>query len=123
LRPGKASNGYLTVALNKDGKARSYCVHALVTGAFLGPRPEGLQVLHGPLGPGVNTLGNLRYGTQSENMKDIILHGGRKLTVDTVARIRDRIETASSYAQVAREFGIHRTQVRDIKRGRQYGHV
>ncbi len=66
LRPGRRSSGHVTVAL---GRGNSQQVHALVLLAFVGPRPEGQEVLHLNHDPTDNRLENLRYGTRSENLK------------------------------------------------------
>nr|WP_232111245.1 HNH endonuclease signature motif containing protein [Nocardia wallacei] len=49
--------------------------HSLVAEAFIGPRPEGLQVCHNDGDPTNNMLANLRYDTPSENQTDIVRHG------------------------------------------------
>ena len=67
--------GYPTVDLWKQGKGQTRTVHSLVTEAFIGPRPEGMEVCHSD-GDGTNNrLENLRYGTHSENMLDRVRHG------------------------------------------------
>ena len=72
LRPGKASHGYFTVAL---GRGNSRTVHSLVAEAFIGPRPEGCEVLHADGSRDNNRAANLRYGTRSENNLDAVKHG------------------------------------------------
>lgn len=59
-------SGHVSVAL---GKGNSKLVHALVLLAFVGPRPDGFDILHMNHVPTDNRLSNLRYGTRSENMK------------------------------------------------------
>ena len=49
--------------------------HALVALAFLGPRPEGLQVSHDNGDSTDNRACNLRYVTQTENEAMKRLHG------------------------------------------------
>lgn len=52
-----------------------FYVHALVLSAFVGPRPTGMEACHGD-GDGLNNrLGNLRWDTHAENVKDSIKHG------------------------------------------------
>ena len=72
LNPGLASNGYYTVAI---GRGNSRTVHSLVAEAFLGPCPVGCEVLHIDGSRTNNVLGNLRYGTRSENIYDAVRHG------------------------------------------------
>ena len=75
LKPGPARSGHLTVAL---GRGNSKQVHALVLLAFVGPYPEGMEVLHGDDDPTNNRLNNLRYGTRSENLRQCVAHGRHK---------------------------------------------
>jgi len=49
------------------GKRKPAYVHHLVALTFLGPRPEGAEVLHGAKGSSCNAADNLRYGTPDEN--------------------------------------------------------
>ncbi len=50
-----------------EGKRKPAYVHHLVALAFLGPRPDGAEVLHGAAGSSSNASSNLRYGTPDEN--------------------------------------------------------
>ena len=56
-------NGFLYVSLQRDDRSNTRAVHVLVALAFLGPRPPGLQVRHGPGGKLNNAPSNLRYDT------------------------------------------------------------
>ena len=68
--------GYLTVILTAaDGTKHSKQVHCLVLEAFVGPRPEGLMGCHGPGGQQDNHVGNLRWDTQSNNVRDQLKYG------------------------------------------------
>lgn len=72
---GKATP-YVSVSLTRDLRHVSRYVHELVALAFLGPRPEGAQILHGPAGSRVNRADNLRYGTPEENSAERVLCSG-----------------------------------------------
>lgn len=75
LRAGVAGNGYLLVSLWRDGIAASRTVHSLVAEAFIGPRPEGMDVCHAD-GDRLNPVAtNLRYDTRSANLADAREHG------------------------------------------------
>lgn len=67
--------GRMRVSLRDGRRRESRLVHQLVLEAFIGPRPEGMVTLHRDGDPKNNQLRNLRYGTQSENMRDAIRHG------------------------------------------------
>jgi hypothetical protein len=68
-----ASMGYRVVNVCTYGKDKVAYVHALVAEAFIGPRPEGMQINH------INGIKidcspeNLEYVTQDDNAK----HAGR----------------------------------------------
>ena len=52
-------------------------VHVLVLTVFVGPRPKGKKALHRNDDTGNNEVGNLYWGTQSQNMHDAYRNGGR----------------------------------------------
>jgi hypothetical protein len=68
--PGGRLGKYRRVHLHANGSHRCLYVHALVLGAFVGPRPEGAEILHGEGGPGDNRWVNLAYGSREENLDD-----------------------------------------------------
>ena len=67
--------GYPIVSLYAHGKNKMRYVHSLVAEAFIGTRPEGMEVCHGDGDPNNNHVENLRYGTQSDNELDKVRHG------------------------------------------------
>lgn len=75
LSPGRRSSGHLVVSLHKKTASRSHYVHQLVLRAFAGPRPSGQEVRHLDGVPTNNRLGNLVYGTRTENKYDEVRHG------------------------------------------------
>jgi hypothetical protein len=119
-RPGRSiaqSKGrYLSVCLYKDGRKSTKLVHLLVAEAFLGPRPSPHYVVcHGPGGQHDNSVGNLRYDTQTKNLADREAvgsvprgesHGRAVLTADQVLFIRSEMSKGASSAALAREFGV-----------------
>jgi hypothetical protein len=66
--------GYFTVSLSR-GSHKTRRVHQLVCEAFLGPRPEGKEILHGISGHKDNNISNLRYGSKSQNARDRMRDG------------------------------------------------
>ena len=67
--------GYHRVTLHKDATKLRRGVHQLVLLAFVGPCPEGLEVLHRDGDTHNNRLSNLKYGTRKENQADVRRHG------------------------------------------------
>lgn len=83
LKPATKIGGYLQVALNMNAIVITPKVHALVALAFLGERPEGMQVCHNNGDPSDNRLENLRYDTPAGNAADIMLHGRNRQVAKT----------------------------------------
>jgi hypothetical protein len=50
-------------------------VHRMVLEAFRGPCPEGLEGCHNDGNAAHNHIGNLRWGTRSSNIRDVMAHG------------------------------------------------
>lgn len=94
--------GYPRVILTRKGKPSSRSVHSLVIEAFVGPRPEGMDVCHNDGNPLNSHVSNLRYGTRSENILDAVVHGthgqasrthcraGHEYTEENTYRPKDR---------------------------------
>jgi hypothetical protein len=75
LNPTPGKGGYLRLALSRDKKIHSRLIHTLVAQAWIGPRPDGLEVCHDDGDPLNNSASNLRYDTHASNMRDKIRHG------------------------------------------------
>ena len=76
-------DGYPAVNLHTQGRLKKRTVHSLVAEAFVGPRPEGMEVCHNDGSKTNNHVDNLRYGTRSENMLDRVRHGTNPSTAKT----------------------------------------
>lgn len=76
-------NGYPAFFAWQNGRSRFVKVHVAAAEAFYGPRPEDSQVRHLDGNPLNNTLENLRYGTPSENMYDVVRHGRHNMARKT----------------------------------------
>lgn len=75
LRPSPNADGYHLYALRAGGRRSFATAHALVMLAFVGPRPEGMEIRHLDGDPANNVVANLRYGTHAENVADMLAHG------------------------------------------------
>jgi len=75
-------DGYYRVNLHYKGKYVVKFIHSLVAEAWIGDRPEGYEVDHIDRVRTNNDVSNLRYVTQSEQMKN------RTLTQETYDRCR-----------------------------------
>lgn len=133
LRPHADRRGYISVRARKEGasKATTTPVHKLVALAFLGARPDGMEVAHNDGRPGNCRPSNLRYATHADNEADKNLHGTKfipsgernwnaKLTSSQVQAIRARLQTGLSQRSIADEFGVSQSLISHIKRGKHW---
>lgn len=67
--------GHQHVTLSANGVRSSKSVSTLVIEAFIGPRPLGHVVCHNDGDATNNRAGNLRWDTQSNNIRDSVRHG------------------------------------------------
>jgi hypothetical protein len=102
-------------------------VHRLVASAFLGE--SDLLVLHKDGDNLNNNIGNLYYGTHSDNYKDSKRHGTasfgerhgqHKLTADNVKNIRELLKTKLSASEIGKMFGVQKSTVLHIKWGKTW---
>lgn len=75
LRFAVMQRGHLRVSLSRDGKTVRKYVHQLVVESFIGAFPEGTETLHADGDPANNHVSNLRAGSRSENVLDMVSHG------------------------------------------------
>lgn len=134
VKPWKDGSGHYQVGLGRKIKRK---VHRLVAEAFI-PNPEGHPlVLHGSSGKEDNSVGNLRWGTSSDNLRDAntfgerpaifvrgVCHGNSKLSEEDVKQIYHLSHNSKlTQKQIGDKFGITYAQVSQIKLKRQWGHV
>lgn len=132
LKPGTVKSGHKVVIL---GRGNSRLVHRLVLEAFVGPRPLGQEACHFDGDPANNVLTNLRWDTRSGNVRDAIRHGTHKggpkpghspaavLKATDIPVIRRLIASGLSDGEVAGRFGVTRSAIYSIRRGRNWSHI
>ena len=126
---------YWRVCLSKNGQQFMKFVHVLVAEAFIGPRPSGCQVRHGPLrnpdGSVNNSLTNLSYGTPAQNQADTERDGTKvrgsqkpqaKLTEEQVAEIR-RTYAGQTWTSLAELYGVSDILIRGVVAGKIWTHA
>jgi hypothetical protein len=132
LKAGRNSDGYFMVRLICTPKAKTYKVATLVALAFIGPRPEKQVVRHGLGGQLDDSLANLCWGTEKQNMADKIRdgthargeqNGGVKLTKEQVllARREAGSNPRGVIARLAKQWGVHHETLRQAVRGKTWG--
>ena len=120
------------VALCRNSVCISHEVHILVATAFLGPRPDGMVCCHNDGNAKNNCILNLRWDTQSSNIKDAVksgthnpcrgeLHGNCILTDKEVEEIRSRYvrynHNLSNARVLAKEYGVSKNYIISLVRG------
>lgn len=129
LKTRAGSHGRIQVPLWRNNKVHMVYVSHLVAEAFIGPRPENLDVLHGPLGVSVNTPENLSYGTKSKNQGEDRIRDGTsnrgencgtaKLTKEQVIRYKQNKENWTTY-KWAKHLRVSYSTLYSIKRGKSW---
>jgi hypothetical protein len=129
LKAHKIPDGHLFVALSRDRVVRQPKVHQLVLLAFVGPCPPGQECRHLNGNPADNWVGNLCWGTRSENRMDAVRHGtdsagerhGKsKLTWQAVAEIRAAYAAGVKPTPLARKYGVTLGAVIHVVKGRSW---
>lgn len=69
------NTGYPMVALQSEGKRVTRAVHRLVSEAFIGPLPDGMETCHWDGDKTNNRAENLRYDTRGSNSLDSVRQG------------------------------------------------
>lgn len=121
LRQGN-KNGYRFVNL---GSNNSVMVHTLVAKAFIGDRPDKMDICHNNGIKSDNRVENLRYATRSENNLDgYVLRGyickNQILTPELVLEIKDKLKNGVSYKTLSKEYGASKSAIGAINRGELY---
>ena len=130
---GSRSGTYRTVSLSRDGKVKTFRVQELVAAAFLGPRPNGMYICHGPKGSFDNSIDNIYYAPPSRNAGDDRLRDGTsnqgeqnghaKMTAEKVIELRKLAAAGMGSESLGKRFGISRQGARQIIARRTWRHL
>jgi uncharacterized protein YerC len=126
LRPNMGNRGYYAVVLNKDGKRARWEVHRLVARTFLGPLPDNYHTHHVNGNSADNRLENLVYLSASEHMH--LTHRGENchkaiLTEADVFEVRRLLDAGHIQKEIAAMYGVCRSTIGEIKRGKSWAHI
>lgn len=98
-----ARHGYVLAHLQVGHVRKAHTVHALVMSAFVGPRPEGMEINHINGDKSDNRVLNLEYVTRSENKKHAVRIG---LNRQARAVVADDAVVFPSITDAARSVGV-----------------
>lgn len=133
-RANAKDRGYLTVDLCAGGKKSTKSVHILVIEAFKGRRPANLVPNHEDGDRSNNRASNLKWVTQSRNVKHAYelgladakgeRNGQAKLTEPTILQIR-ALATGKrgQYAEIGRRFDISAGHAAGIIKRKAWPHI
>jgi hypothetical protein len=129
LKP-ELMRGYSRFSLSINGVVRREFVHRLVAKAFIGPPPEGKNIIrHLDGNPSNNNASNLVWGNYRENEADKKRHGRSltgdknhfsKLTWDDVMNIRAMLKGGENIMSVARHFKLSTCAVSRINTNKSW---
>lgn len=133
LKPSEDGSGYLSVVLCKDGKMKSFGIHKLVLGAFIGLCPKNMERCHNDGNIYNNYIGNLRYDTHYNNMQDSIKHktikNGSKHYCSVVNELQVRIikrlleDAYLTQKEIAKIFNVSKHIICGIANNRTWKHI
>ena len=119
----------MSVCLCRNNEPKWFQVHRLVLLAFVGPCPEGMECRHLDGNHMNNWLGNLEWGTHTQNMNDKTFHGTQligekhhraKLTEDDIKAIRTAQGTNRELAEI---YGVSNVAIHFIRAHKTWKHV
>lgn len=128
------SSRYAGVKLSRGGSIYRCLIHVQVAAAFIGPKPDGMQVNHKNGDSFDNRVENLEYVTPSENSLHAFrlglrkptygqINGMCKLTPQDVREIRQLLIQGLKPKDVALRFNIDRQTACDIGSRKRWAHL
>lgn len=139
LAPTSMRTGHLQVNLCKNKIKKHHLVHRLMTRAFVGPCPEGMECCHNDGNPTNNYISNIRYDTHKSNSNDMTIHGTScarktppkgssngfsKLTENNVIEINTLLnEGELVQREIAEIFNVSRSTITLIHNKKTWRHV
>lgn len=133
LKKSLTRQGYYRVHPHIDGKHCNFFVARMVAEVWI-PNPENKPfVLHNDNDPLNNHFSNLRWGTQSENIKQAYddkrisakgeNNGQSKLTSAQVIAIRDARKAGFQNRRIAKYFKMSESYIRQVAIGKAWSHI
>ena len=125
LSPALRSDGYLFVTLAIDKTYFHKTIHAMVSAAFIGSRPQNCQVNHIDGNKQNNVAGNLEYVSRKGNMQHALYELGKskKLTFEQAKDIWYAKQSGEKRKAVADRHSVSIHMVTAIWMGKSWWHA
>lgn len=133
LKQYLSKTGYLQISVVVGHeKKRTVSVHNLIALAFIGPRPDGMQINHKDGNKTNNRPENLEYVTPRQNIDHSKIMGlsprgersGRaKLTAEKVVEVRRLVSSGMSCRRVAKMMGVCPNAIGKVIKGESWTHI
>lgn len=134
MKPDVSNHGHLRVKLSKSGKLKRYLVHRLVARAFIPNSENKPQINHIDADPTNNSVDNLEWSTQSENIKHAYKIGNKnrqgenhhtnKLTRNDVLDIRNAYKLGCFFQrEIAEAYDVGQDLISKIVNKKIWTHI
>lgn len=132
LLKGAIFDGYIFLHLREVGRSSRKPLHTAVAEAFIGPRPDGMEVCHNDGNRQNASADNLRYATRAQNHADMIQHGTHQigerhpmaiLNEQAVVRIRNTERRGGYLGTLAKEYGVTPQAIHRVVTRKSWAHV
>jgi DNA-binding transcriptional regulator YiaG len=121
-----ATNGYGKFYMN----GKEIMAYRAAWILFVGPIPDGRHVLHKCDRRSCVNVDHLKLGTHNDNMKDMMNRNRvnrnnkwTKLTIEKVREIRKKFASGIKQPVLAKEYGVHRSNIGLIVRRKAWSFV
>lgn len=123
LRPCMSA-GYRAVYLSRGGSKEIHRIARLVLEAFVGPKPNGMEICHKDCVKTNDWLSNLRYDTRQGNLHDGVGPGvAGRLTNEEAVKVKQLASTGYSDKQLAQRFDVSELSISRCRLGHSYAYT
>ena len=122
----KNKDGYMQLALSKEGNKISYGVHRLMAIAFI-PNQKNKRTVNHINGDKVdNRIENIEWASDKENIHHACINGLRhsKLTINEVKEIKELLkEKKLKQYEIAKLYGVTKWNITKINTGKHWSYI
>jgi hypothetical protein len=132
VKKNKFYQKHTVTICNSDGKCLHKNVSFFILITFVSNQPEGKNPLHWDDNPFNNNVRNLRWGTNNDNMKDMVRNGksafgsrnpNAKLDDEKVIQIKKMIKDGKTDHDISIIFNVHRAEINRIRDRKIWKHI